>query len=150
MNRAARALFLAISVSALMAATIVPSVGAAQAIPLNAGQEADVVNGGGHGFFSYTIDGDELCYTLSVEGLSMAPFGAHIHYPGPRGVAAPIVVPLATPPAATSTVSACITASEGGAMTPAELATIVADPRAHYVNVHTTNYPGGEIRGQLK
>src|SRR5687767_2282551 len=143
MYRAARALFLAISVSAVMAAAIVSTVGAAPAIPLNAGQEADVVNGGGSGFFSYTIDGNELCYTLSVKGLSMAPFAAHIHYPGPRGVAGPVVVPLATPPAATSTVSGCITAAEGGAMTPAELATIVADPRAHYVNVHTTNYPGG-------
>jgi hypothetical protein len=143
MNRAARALFLAISVSALMAATIVPSVGAAAAIPLNAGQEADVVNGGGSGFFSYTIDGDEICYTLSVKGLSANPVAAHIHV-AQRGVAGPVVVPLLTPTGATSTVSECKTASES------VLAAIEADPGAYYVNVHTPNYPAGEVRGQLK
>ena len=35
-------------------------------------------------------------------------------------------------------------------MTPAELAAIVADPGAFYVNVHTPLFPGGEVRGQLK
>jgi hypothetical protein len=84
-----------------------------------------------------------------VKNLSMAPFGAHIH-PGPRQVAGPVAVPLLTPPAATSSVSACITADDAGVMTNAELAAIVADPGAFYVNVHTTNYQPGEIRGQLK
>ena len=51
---------------------------------------------------------------------------------------------------ATGTSSACITATADGALTPAELAGIVADPGAYYVNVHTKVYPGGEIRGQLK
>jgi hypothetical protein len=58
---------------------------------------------------------------------------------------------LATPPAATSTVSDCITAVEGSViMTPAELAAITAAPRAYYVNVHTPLWPAGEVRGQLK
>jgi hypothetical protein len=48
-----------------------------------------------------------------------------------RVVPGPVVVPLASPPAATSSVSACITAAEGGAMTPAELAAITATPRAY-------------------
>jgi hypothetical protein len=101
------------------------------------------------GFFSHTIEGQQLCYTLEVRDMTMAPFAAHIHV-GPRNVAGPIVVPLMTPPAATSTVSECITAAEGGAMTPAELAAIAADPSSYYANVHTTNWPGGELRGQLK
>lgn len=123
--------------------------GGSAAIPLNNEQEITGATGGGSGFFSYTVEGTELCYTLSVADLTMAPFAAHIH-PGARNVAGPVAVPLATPPAATSTVSGCITATEGGAMTPAELAAIVADPRAYYVNVHTTTWPGGEVRGQLK
>ena len=65
-------------------------------------------------------------------------------------VAGAIIVPLVAPSAATGTSSACITAVEGGALTPAELAGIVADPREYYVNVHTKAWPGGEIRGQLK
>jgi hypothetical protein len=119
------------------------------AIPLNAEQETTGSTSTGSGFFSYTIEGDQLCYTLEVRDLTMAPFAAHIHI-GPRNVAGPIVVGLMTPPAATSTVSACITAVEGGDLTPAELAAIAADPRNYYVNVHTNNWPGGEVRGQLK
>jgi CHRD domain len=119
------------------------------AIPLNAEQETTGSTSTGSGFFSYTIEGEQLCYTLEVRDLTMAPFAAHIHI-GPRNVAGPIVVGLLTPPAATSTVSECITAVEGGDLTPAELAAIAADPRNYYVNVHTANWPGGEVRGQLK
>jgi hypothetical protein len=119
------------------------------AIPLNAEQETTGSTSTGSGFFSYTIGGDQLCYTLEVRDLTMAPFAAHIHI-GPRNVAGPIVVGLLTPPAATSTVSECITAVEGGDLTPAELAAIAADPRNYYVNVHTATWPGGEVRGQLK
>jgi CHRD domain len=123
--------------------------GGTPAIPLNAEQETQAVDSDASGFFSYTIEGDQLCYTLEVRNLTTQPIGAHIH-PGRRNEAGGIAVPLLTPPATTSTVSACITAMEGGALTPAELAAIAADPRAFYVNVHTTRYPGGEIRGQLK
>ena len=35
-------------------------------------------------------------------------------------------------------------------MTPADLAAITADPRAHSVNVHTVMWLAGEVRGQLK
>ncbi len=122
--------------------------GGQPAIPLNAEQETSTVVSGGSGFFSYTIDGNQLCYTLEVRNLTQAPVAAHIHV-GSRNVAGPVVVALATPPAATSTVSDCITAVEGGALTPAELAAIAADPSSYYVNVHTPNYPGGEVRGQL-
>ncbi|MQA02544.1 MAG: CHRD domain-containing protein [Streptosporangiales bacterium] len=123
--------------------------GGAPAIPLNPEQETPPAVSDGSGFFSYTVDGDELCYTLEVRDLTAAPVAAHIHV-GPRNVAGPIVIGLTTPPAATSTVSACLTAAEGGEMTPAELAALVDDPRAHYVNVHTPMFPGGEVRGQLK
>lgn len=136
-----------VGIGAMLA--FVAEVSAEPAIPLNAEQETTGSTSPGSGFFSYTIEGQQLCYTLEVRDMTMAPFAAHIHV-GARNVAGPIVVPLLTPPAATSTVSECITAVEGGAMTPAELAAIAADPRAYYANVHTTNWPGGELRGQLK
>ena len=119
------------------------------AIPLNAGQETPRAISGGSGFFTYTVSGSTLCYTLKVRNLTADPVAAHIHI-APRQESGPVVVPLATPPAATSTVSACITAVEGGALTPAELAAITAGPRAYYVNVHTPLWPSGEVRGQLK
>ena len=148
-----RALTMAIAAAAV--GTLVAAGGAAAnpggvpAIPLNPQQETSDVDSDGTGFFTYTVEGDQLCYTLEVRDMTAAPIAAHIH-PGARNVAGGVAVPLATPPAATSTVSACITATEGGALTPAELAAIVADPRSFYVNVHTPLYPGGEIRGQLK
>jgi hypothetical protein len=123
--------------------------GAGPALPLNPEQETSTVVSDASGFFTYEVTGSELCYTLEVRNMTADPFAAHIHI-GARHVAGPVVVPLVTPPGATSTASACVTATEGGPMTPAELAGIVADPRAYYVNVHTVNYPGGEIRGQLK
>jgi CHRD domain len=116
---------------------------------LDPSQEVSDVNSPGFGYFTYSIAGNDLCYTLDVRNLTGVPNGAHIH-PGPRGVAGPIAVGLITPPAATSTVSECITASEGGNLTPAELAAIAADPDSYYVNVHTPTYTGGEIRGQLE
>jgi hypothetical protein len=149
MNRAARAFVLAISVSAIVASIAFGKAGGIPAIPLNNEQETTGATGGGSGFFSYTVNGSELCYTLEVRDLTAAPVAAHIH-PAPRNVAGPVAVPLTTPPGATSSVSACITAVEGGSMTPAELAAIVADPRAFYVNVHTPTFPGGEVRGQMK
>ena len=148
MRRTARACLIAIIVTAVAAGGANAKPGGRPAIPLNPEQETGDVDSDGSGFFSYTIEGDQLCYTLEVRDLTGAPVAAHIHV-ADRNVAGPVVVPLATPPAATSSVSGCIVAVEGGALTPAELAAISANPRAFYVNVHTPQYPGGEVRGQL-
>ena len=150
MRRSAAAIVGAIVVFAVAAVGVSAKPGGVPAIPLNAEQETHVVDSDASGFFSYTIEGDQLCYTLEVRNLTSQPVGAHIH-PGRRNQAGGIVVPLITPPATTSTVSDCITATEGSAiLTPAELAAIAANPGAFYVNVHTTQYRAGEIRGQLK
>ncbi|MGM9473965.1 CHRD domain-containing protein [Pseudarthrobacter sp. YS3] len=113
------------------------------AIPLNTGQEAAAVHTGAGGSFSYTIDGDELCYTLSVRGLSAPATAAHIHVAA-RNVAGPVVVPLTVGAGTDWTVDACTTPAE------AVLSAIEADPGADYVNVHNADFPAGEIRGQLK
>lgn len=142
----------AIGLAALAALALALSgAGAAQAappttttVPLNTGQEAPAPSvGGAHGSFTYEIDGDQLCYTLSVSGLSAAPVAAHIHI-GERNTPGPVVVPLMTPPGATSEVSECKTVS------PAVLAAIEASPKDYYVNVHTPLNGPGEIRGQLR
>ena len=117
---------------------------AAPAIPLNGGQEVPAPNAfGAHGWFSYEIDGDQLCYTLEVDGLSAPAAAAHIHV-APRNAPGPVVVPLSVVSATSFEVEACATAD------PMLLAAIEADPRGYYVNVHTANNPPGEIRGQLK
>jgi hypothetical protein len=150
MNRALQTVVLALALSLVVTTTAADAkAGGVPAVPLTTGQETGEVVSDGSGSFSYVISGNELCYTLTVHDLTGAPVAAHIHI-GARNVAGPVVVALATPPGASSSVSACITATEGGNMTPAELAAIAANPRAYYVNVHTPTYPGGEVRGQLK
>jgi hypothetical protein len=118
--------------------------GGIPAIPLNTEQETTGSNTGASGFFSYTIQGSELCYTLTVRGLSLPAVAAHIHQ-APRHVAGRIVIPFHDVPSATSfETSACVTPDA------AVLADLQANPTSYYVNVHTANFPGGEVRGQLK
>ena len=117
--------------------------GGAPAIPLNNGQETTGAHTGASGFFSYTIDGDELCYTLSARNLSEPAVAAHIHL-APRHVAGDIVIPLMVGSGTSWTVETCTTASA------TLLADVAASPGDYYVNVHTPTFPGGEIRGQLK
>jgi Cu/Zn superoxide dismutase len=149
MRTIGRTMVLAVAVLGLWAGGALAKPGGVPAIPLNPEQETGDVTSDGSGFFTYTIEGDQLCYTLEIRNLTMAPFAAHIHL-GPRNEAGPVVVPLAVANATSGTTSACITATESGALTFAELAGIEANPRDYYVNVHTNNFPGGEIRGQLK
>ena len=123
--------------------TALANPGGTPAIPLNTEQETTGSDTGASGFFTYTISGTQLCYTLTARDLSTNAVAAHIHH-GPRNVAGPVVIPLTVATGTSFTHSACTSAS------PTLLASIQADPRAYYVNVHTPTFPGGEIRGQLK
>ena len=119
-----------------------PASAAPGSFPLNVGQETTGSDTGASGKFSYTISGDELCYTLSVRNLSVPSTAAHIHV-APRQEAGPIVIPLRVGTGTTFTVSDCVTAD-------AELlADLDENPRDYYVNVHTPTFPGGEVRGQF-
>jgi CHRD domain len=123
----------------------------------------------GVGRFQATIQGSTLSYTLSFSGLSSDAFMSHIHF-GQRAVNGGIFLwlcgsttapgPAGTPtcPASGGTVSrsgvsaADIQAVSGQNVSAGDFAgalRIIASGDA-YVNVHTTNFPGGEIRGQVR
>jgi hypothetical protein len=97
----------------------------------------------GFGSASFTFDGDQVCFGITVANLD-APGAAHIHR-GAKDVNGPIVVQLTQPatgdPGASS---GCV------AIDPGLAAEIQANPRAFYANVHTTAFPSGAVRGQLK
>jgi CHRD domain len=115
---------------------------ASTSIPLNSGQEPAGGEAGGHGFFSYTIDGAKFCWELSWQGIA-DPLAGHVHE-APRQVAGPIVIDLDTDgmggpdPFGCRVISAALAAD------------ITSDPGAYYVNLHNADFQAGAIRGQLK
>ena len=103
-------------------------------------------NSSGRGACTIVLNLTETQITVncSFSNLSSNATAAHIHGNAPPGVNAPVLFPLGTPPAATS-----------GTLAPAPITVTpaqVADMRAKrlYVNIHSANFPGGEIRGQIK
>lgn len=84
----------------------------------------------------------EVCWDLSVTNITLPATAAHIHQAAP-GVRGGIVVFL-SPPDATGRVTGCRSGVDGEL-----IRNILLTPEAYYVNVHTTDFPPGAIRGQL-
>jgi hypothetical protein len=82
----------------------------------------------------------QVCYQLEVSNLPPA-VAAHIHRAS-AGSSGPVVVPLKTPNAAGKT-SGCTTAAR------TLVKAILSSPGTYYVNVHTSEFQNGAIRGQL-
>ena len=82
-----------------------------------------------------------LCFTLKAEKITLPASAAHIHV-GTAGQAGDVVVPLKAPDA-TGTSTGCTNVSR------TLVGQILANPAGYYVNVHTSDFPNGAIRGQL-
>jgi len=101
-----------------------------------------------------TVDGNKnLTYTVTFSGLTTGLNGAHIHAPAAPGTNANIIVAFTATNGVTSGTIGPITVAlntllAGNTITPDSLITLLGNGNA-YVNVHTTQNPGGEIRGWL-
>jgi hypothetical protein len=133
---------------------------------LNAETGAILTNGTGTLDLKLDRNSQTLTFTLKFENLSSAVTQSHIHFGKvhtPGGVMVFFCSNLASAPAGTQacpanggTVTGTLTAANllavPGQNVPAGDFTAIVDALltdSAYVNVHTVNFPAGEIRGQL-
>jgi hypothetical protein len=115
-------------------------------VPPNASPATGFEDGGGIGGNAFVYD--DVTDTLSMGQLSYSGFlgistAAHIHA-APFGVPGPVIFPLTLAPAG---VTAGTVLPAAFLLSPAQEADLFGG--RHYVNIHSTVFPGGEIRGQL-
>jgi CHRD domain len=113
------------------------------------GAETNDPDGFGSAAVTFDLDSTPatVCWDLSYGNLTGTPVMAHIHGPAIAGVNAPVVIgftPFTTLGATSASACRDLTAPEA-----TTAATIVATPANFYVNIHTSDFPGGAIRGQL-
>jgi hypothetical protein len=83
-----------------------------------------------------------VCWSIQVEDITLPATAAHIHV-APAGDPGPVVVGLSAPDA-NGVSSGCVSDVD-----PALIKAIRQNPSQYYVNVHTTDFPAGALRGQL-
>jgi hypothetical protein len=113
---------------------------------LTGAQQVPAVVSGGTGTGTVLLNAAETQITVNLNftGLSSAASAAHIHGPAAAGANAGVLFDFAAVvPAATS---GSIPA-QTFAITPAQVAELKAG--LYYFNIHTGNFSGGEIRGQI-
>ena len=99
-------------------------------------------DGTGTAWLAVNVGKGEVCYTLEVANIILPAVGAHIHE-APVTDPGPIVIPLISPDAS-GVSGGCATADR------ALLIDILANPDEYYVNVHSSDFPAGAVRGQLR
>ena len=96
----------------------------------------------GRGSASAIIDEGQLCFGLTAKNIG-EPTAAHIHR-GNRSTNGPIVITLNAPaegdPGASS---GCVDVDSALARA------ILRNPHKYYWNIHTEEFPGGAVRGQV-
>ena len=141
-----RSIVLIVTLGALTALLLVPTAEAVQRFELTmtGAEEAPGPgdpNGSGTASFTFNRGRGEVCFSLEVEDIVLPATGAHIHV-APAGSPGPIVIPL-TAPGSDGTSSGCVSADRD------LVKAITKHPASYYVNVHSSEFPGGAVRAQL-
>ncbi|HEV2802941.1 MAG TPA: DUF4394 domain-containing protein [Pyrinomonadaceae bacterium] len=106
---------------------------------LDGSQEVPPTNSPARGIGTVVLSADEMTarVSLTFSGLTSAQTMAHIHGFAPPGTNAPVIFPLPNGTFSDFQIS----------LTPVQVRNLKAG--LMYFNVHTENFPGGEIRGQI-
>jgi hypothetical protein len=107
------------------------------------GSDSTDANGRGTAKLRLDRERERVCYTITVRRIDDV-VAAHIHRGGP-GVDGGIEVDLITAPESGRRFTGC---TED--VSRSKIRQILRRPRRFYVNVHTVDFPGGAIRGQLR
>ncbi|MBP7148753.1 MAG: CHRD domain-containing protein [Acidobacteria bacterium] len=129
---------------------------------LSGSEEVPAVSTGARGRAALEIDGDTIAFDVSYENLEGDVSVAHIHL-GQRGVSGSVIAFFcggggkpACPPAPARITGTIVAADVIGptaqGIAPGEFEEAVRALRAGlvYANVHSSTFPSGEIRGQLR
>ena len=112
--------------------TFLATINGASEVPVNSSMAAGTAS------FTYNTTTYILTGTVTFSGITAT--GAHIHK-GAAGVSGDVIFPLGSAPV-TSPIS-----FTSVALNATQRADLMAN--LYYVNIHSTAFPGGEIRGQL-
>lgn len=128
-------LFLLVLTSTARAESFTAYLTSAQEVPTNAST--------GTGKARVVVDaaGANISWVVTYTGLTSAQILAHIHAPGAIGANGPVAITFSNPGGTSGTITG------SGPITPTQLSQLRSG--LAYVNIHTTNNSGGEIRGQL-
>jgi hypothetical protein len=141
-----RKLFLTLAI--VLSAMVFSTAAAAQqkfTVSLHGKQEVPANSSAGSGNCMVTLSTNETQITVecNYRNLSSNVVGAHIHDNAPVGVNGPIRFNFNHTGGTTGTIGPLVFST-----TPAQIAELRTN--RWYVNIHTANFPGGEIRGQVK
>jgi CHRD domain len=140
----------ALVVAFVVAGSVGAFSGAKRVTSLNGAEECNAagtacslgdLDGTGSSAITLNVGHATVCWDTTVANITLPATASHIHE-APAGRAGPIVVPLSAPDAS-GHASGCTTAD------PALIQDIIDHPEEYYVNVHTTDFPAGAVRGQL-
>ena len=99
-------------------------------------------DGRGEAHLSINVGKREVCWKLYATSVALPATAAHIHE-APASVRGPIVVTLSAPDL-TGRATGCVADANRDL-----LRRILNRPGQFYVNVHTTEFPAGAVRGQV-
>lgn len=105
----------------------------------------------GQGLAAITIKGSSVCFGIVTQGIGTVT-AAHIHA-GKKGKNGAPVLLLPTPGGQAGDPGAfsyCVAADSATYNFGLDLNRLRKNPERYYVNVHTTEFPNGAVRGQLR